>query len=475
MDDTPKPASLSRSFLQKQALTIKLAGVLLLVLVLLIPLHMIRGILCERMGRRDAAVADIASTWGGEQVIVGPVLVIPYRYRVKNLKERVVDGRHEQYEVEETSVTNAYFLPAQVNIDGALTPSRLHRGIYEATVYAGTMEISGQFAPPDFAALGVAEPDVDWGNGLVTLAVSDLRGTGEMLSIRMNDQTYAFAPGCRLNGFATGINARVPDIRGTGRDLDFKMHLALKGSHGISFAPVGKQNRVKLASAWPTPSFRGAYLPAERQVSGQRFNAAWDVSWYGRNYPQQATDRGGNQAFTEEKIRASLFGVDFITLVDTYRLVERAMKYGALFIVLIFAAFFLFEILTALRVHTVQYTLVGAALCLFYLAVMSLSEFIRFRYAYWIGAAASALLIILYSLNVLKTGRQTTIIAATLCAIYAYLYIALRLQDYSLLVGTAGLFVFLGIVMYATRNVDWFARDRLTAPNQCESPGFERS
>jgi len=459
MDATPKPPGLLKPFLERHALTFKMAWVMLLVLVLLIPLGMIRSLLRERMGRRNQAVAGITATWGSEQAVVGPVLVIPYRCKVKTWKEQVVNGKPERIEVEETAVANAFFLPAELNVEGAVTPSRLHRGIYEAVVYEGSLEISGQFPPADFAELGIGEDDVQWGSALVTLAVSDLRGTGEMLSIQVGEQTCVFTPGCRLNGYASGVSARLPGLHGDGTNLDFRMTLDLKGSRGIRFAPVGQQNRVKLTSPWSAPSFGGAFLPAERTVSEDGFEASWAVSWYGRGYPQQSADQAGNRAFCADAIGPSLFGVDFIVLVDTYRMVERAAKYGVLFIALIFTAFFLFEVLSQLRIHTIQYTLVGAALCLFYLAVLSLSEFIPFVYAYWTGALASTFLIVLYSLNVLKGGRRTTIIAAALSIIYTYLYVVLQLQDYSLLFGTVGLFVVLGIVMYSTRNLDRLTRE----------------
>jgi len=458
MDTTPKLPEIAKSFLEKHAVTFKMAGVLFIVLVLLIPLSMIRNILHERMGRRNEAVAGITTAWGNEQVIVGPVLVIPYRYKVKTLKEQIVNGKQERIEVEETAVANAFFLPDELIIEGIVTPSTLHRGIYDAVVYTGSLNISGRFPSPNFAELGIAEDEVQWGNTLVTLAVSDLRGTGEMLRIQMGKQTYVFTPGCKLNEYASGISARLPDVQWKGTNLDFQMTLNLKGSRGISFAPVGKQNRVKLTSPWSAPSFCGAFLPAERKVSEQGFDALWEVSWYGRGYPQQSTNHAADRAFTANTISPSLFGVNFIVLVDTYRMVERATKYGVLFIALIFTAFFLFEVLSALRIHTIQYTLVGAALCLFYLSVLSLSEFLHFVYAYWIGAVASTLLIILYSLKVLGSGMRTMIIAAALLIIYTYLYVVLQLQDYSLLFGTAGLFIVLGIVMYSTRNLDWSRR-----------------
>jgi len=455
MNVTPKPIEMTKSFLKKYAPTFKMLGVIFLVLILLIPLSMIRNILRERTGRRNQAVAGITSSWGKEQVVVGPVIVIPYWYKFKTWKEQMMNGRKEQIEVEETAVANAFFLPDELIVEGALTPSTLHRGIYNAVVYEGSLDISGRFPSLDFAELGIEENDVQWEKAVVTLAVSDLRGTGKMLTIRMGEQTCAFTPGCRLQGYSSGVTARFSNLEREEANLDFQMTLDLKGSRGISFAPAGRQNRVKLTSTWSAPSFRGDFLPPERTVSDKGFDASWEISWYGRSYPQQTTDRGQRYAFSRGAIDPSLFGVDCISLVDTYRMVERAMKYGALIIVLIFTAFFLFEVLSKLRIHTIQYTLVGAALCLFYLAVLSLSEFIHFAYAYWTGVAASSLLIILYSLKVLGSGRRTLIIAMALLIIYAYLYVALKLQNYSLLFGTGGLFVILGIVMYSTRNLDW--------------------
>lgn len=459
MDALPGPPAIPRSLWSKYAVFFKMAGVLVLALVLLIPLAMIRSVITERMSRRNATVAEITATWGSEEVVVGPVLIIPYQYKTKTWKEQAVNNKLERVEVEAFALANAFFLPAELAIEGQVTPSKLHRGIYDAVVYKGTLDLSGRFAAPDFAALGVAAEAVRWEEAKVTLAVTDLRGSGKVLAIKVGEQTCEFTPGCRLLGYPSGVSASVPGVQAGVTNLDFRMTLDLQGSGGISFAPLGRQNRVKLASAWPDPSFRGAFLPAERTVNDQGFKAAWEVSWYGRGYPQQTTSQGKEYAFTPEAIAPSLFGVEFLSLVDTYRMVERAVKYGVLFITLIFVVFFLFEILSALRIHTFQYTLVGAALCLFYLALLALSEFIRLAYAYWAGAALSSLLIILYSLKALRGGRRTMIIAALLLVIYAYLYVALQLQDFALLFGTAGLFGILGIVMFVTRNVNWYTRE----------------
>jgi inner membrane protein len=126
--------------------------------------------------------------------------------------------------------------------------------------------------------------------------------------------------------------------------------------------------------------------------------------------------------------------------------------------VLVFTAFFLFEVTARQKIHPFQYLMVGATLCLFYLLLSSISEFVGFSWAYLIAAVASTLLITWYCLFFLGGGVRT-FIGAGLAGVYLFLYITLRQQDYALLMGAIALFVVLAIVMYVTRNVDWYARD----------------
>lgn len=449
------------ALLKRCATLFKMAGVTLLILLLLIPLGMIRSVLQERLGRRNEAVAEITSSWGREQNIIGPVLVVPYRYSIKSWKEQAATGgKIEKVEVVETAVANAYFLPATLAIAGEITPSRLRRGIYQAVVYRGKLALSGQFARPDFGSLRIEEQNVLWDDAVVTFVIPDLRGVKETLQLQWGASQLALSPGSKLSGFTSGMFARVGDLRDHPGALPWQLELALNGSGGISFAPVGAQNSVQLASPWPDPSFRGAFLPAERKVTSEGFAASWQVSYYGRDYAQQWTDQDAAAGLNPTSAASSLFGVNFLSGIDAYRNVERAIKYGVLFLVLVFAAFFLFEVLSALRIHPFQYALVGAAFCLFYLGLLSLSEFISFGLSYLVAAAGTTLLIWFYSVKVLKSGKRTFILVGLLAAIYGFLYIALQLQDYSLLFGTAGLFAVLAIIIYLTRNIDWYARDQ---------------
>jgi len=189
------------------------------------------------------------------------------------------------------------------------------------------------------------------------------------------------------------------------------------------------------------------------------FDAKWKVSYYGRDYPQSWTSRTGNERFTTQAVSNSLFGAQFLSILDAYRYVERSIKYGVLFFVLVFTAFFLFEVTARQKRHPFQYLMVGAALCLFYLLLLSISEFIGFSWAYLIAAVASTLLISWYCRFFLGSGVRTFMIGAGLAGVYLFLYITLRQQDYALLMGAIALFVVLTIVMYVTRKVDWYAHD----------------
>ena len=247
--NTPANFSSISNFLKRRAMFFKMAGVTLLILLLLIPLGMIHSILRERLGRRDDAVAEIQSVWGREQSIIGPVLVVPYKYTFKSWKEQpTAAGKLEKIEVVETAVANAFFLPATLNITGEIKPKELRRGIYEAVVYSGKVELAGEFARPDFGSLRSGAEDVLWEDAMVAFAIPDLRGVAETLQLEWGDRRIPLLPGCKLKGFSSGIHARIGGRREAPASIPLKLELALNGSGGIRFTPVAGRNRIKLSS-----------------------------------------------------------------------------------------------------------------------------------------------------------------------------------------------------------------------------------
>jgi inner membrane protein len=232
----PPPLPKSQpSFGRRHSTIIKLLGVGALVLVLLIPLAMITGVLSERLRRRNEAVADITSSWGREQNVIGPVLGIPYQYKLKAVKEvPAPDGKMERREVEETATGNAYFLPETLKVSGNVQTQRLHRGIYDAVVYRAQTTLSGKFAPPDFGPLKIDLKDVQWKDAFITIAINDLRGTREAIVLDWGGTKRSMLPGSQVPGYTTGATASLGSDQPIGTEVQFSIPLDFNGSEGIS-------------------------------------------------------------------------------------------------------------------------------------------------------------------------------------------------------------------------------------------------
>jgi inner membrane protein len=415
-----------------------------LVLVLMVGLLMIGSLVSERMRRAESVRAEIASSWGQSQTIGGPVVVVPFRLRYTG-----ADGRVSIIE------NRARFLPEHLRVSGRLIPERRHRGIFETVVYRADLTLQGDFGKPDFSAWNVAPEDVLWSEAVVTVGVPDLRGIHGAPALKWNEGSVAFSGGTGdAKLWATGLTASAPMSPASDR-YDFSVKLELNGSERIAFLPLGGETIVDLSSPWPDPSFGGAFLPEQRSVTASGFTARWRVSSLARSYPQRWSDNVDEATSAFAAVGPSAFDVGLFTPVSHYQQTERSMKYGVLFIVLTYLTFFLYELLSPVTLHPVQYFLVGGALCLFYLLLLSISEQARFGVAYAIATAATVGLISLYSAALLHSRLRVAGLTAVLSFLYGYLYVLLQLEDWALLMGSIGLFLILALVMYTTRKVDW--------------------
>jgi inner membrane protein len=424
----PQP-TLQRRVMRHRML-VKLASIAVLALVLLIPLALLMPVVQERAELRDGAVSEIERDWGRAQTVIGPVLVLP-------LEQGFV-----------------YAFPDELRVNGEVVPEQRSRGIYAAVVYTAKLTIAGTFHRPTAGELGVAPEAVRWDQAYVALAVSDLRGTGTQVALRWGADAQPMLPGSQLARWPSGLHA--PITVGTG-PVAFSLELPVHGSEGVKFAPLGVRNEVTLRAAWPNPSFGGAFLPATREVSGDSFAATWNVSYYGRDFGQH----GRNEL--PAGIDASLFGVDLLPGVDSYRSVDRAVKYGVLFVVLAFMSWFLFEVIARVRIHPFQYGMVGLALGVFFLVLLALSELVPFAVAYSVAAAGTVGLVTTYMIPVLKTGRRSVVATGLLGASFGVLYVVLQAEDFALLAGSLVVFVALAITMQLTRRLDWYADENPTS------------
>ena len=436
--------SLASSIRNSQML--RLFSVGLLVLLLQIPIAMIGGLVAERQERRQAAVTEVSSKWGNVQSIIGPVLIVPYTYRST---ETSASG----LQITRTETRNAIFLPEQLRVRGSIDAELRHRGIFSIPVYKVGLTLEGEFTRPSFAELGLEPAGVAWERAQLAIGISDARAIQQETAVTWNGKPVSFLPGTgAFTDGGTGIHAVVGLANG-GQRAQFSFPLSLNGSLGVYLTPFAQNTIVELQSNYGHPSFQGNWLPVERSVSDAAFRAKWSIPFLGRNYPQAWKAEVGMR----KEIDGSRFGVELVNPVDHYRMAERSVKYAGLFILLTFATLWLIEVLAGVRVHPIQYLLLGGAPCLFYLLELSLSEHLGFPLAYTVASFSVVALVAGYSVVVLHHIRRALFVIAVVSLLYAYLYILLMNEDYALLIGSVGLFLILAAIMYATRRVDWYA------------------
>ena len=423
---------------------IKAAIIAALVLILLIPVVMIRGLVSERQARRSEAEAEMFSSWGGEQTIGGPILTIPYIERTRDASGKRIE-----------SVAWAHFLPSELSIRGSVAPEKRRRGMYEATLYTGRLSVQGRFAAPDFSGWRVDPADILWGDAFLSVEIPDMRALQDRVALAWGPWTTEFRPGKGSAGLFPGeirAAARGLSSAGSGSTFPFSFDLGLRGGGALSFLPLGDETTVSIVSPWKSPTFQGSFLPAQRTVSEEGFDASWKVISLARPFPQRW--RAGE--IEPGTILLSGFGVSLMTPVDSYLKVTRALKYAILFLFLPFLTLFLFEVFSARKIHPLQYLFVGLADCVFYLLLLSLSEHAGFDLSYWLAAGASAVLITVYTCAIMRSFRQGLLILPVLAGADAFLFVVLRSEDYALLIGALGLFLILGAVMILTRKVNWY-------------------
>lgn len=420
-----------------QSISLKIVITGFLILVMLIPAGMIQGLISERQFTRDSVVREISDKWGQSQTISGPVLAIPYFEYNNNSKEII--------KIHKT----LYVLPEILDITSQMNPEIRYRGTYKVIVYESVVNFNGNFNLPNLNEYGIIPENVNWDKACLLFGISDMRGIQQEIETHWNKDVITADPGILYpavasSGFTSKVNLSLET-----NDYHFLLNLRLNGSENLYFTPVGKTTNVKITSPWSTPSFSGSFLPDNRTITDNGFEADWTILHLNRNFPQF----WNNQTY---RIDDSSFGVNLLFPVDEYQKSMRSAKYAIMFIALTYLIFLLVEVILKKRVHPVQYLLVSVALLLFYTLLLSLSEQIGFSLAYLISSLAIVSLVTAYSHSIFKSVRLTIIVSTSLIILYTFLFVILQMEDYSLLFGSIGLFVILGFVMYLSKKVDWY-------------------
>lgn len=420
-----------------------------LVLLLLIPLSMIRGTVHERKSYRAEATEQIARSTAGEQRLLAPLRVVPWN---DTTEVEFIDSRGVARKRIDT--TSGFFLqtPTTLVVNGEMVPDLRKLGLFEVRVYSWRGRIEAAFDPqlpqpaPKFTR--------QYGTPYLLLGVSDVRGLVGTPSLRVDGKAGKFVPGTRdYADNISGVSATLPAVMGQSVDgSKVEIEVVVAGTESLSIVPVADSNRIDMFSNWPHPQFSGDFLPVERKIyeDDRGFSARWDVSSLASQAQAQL------KRIKVAEVHLESLKVSLVDPVDVYTQADRASKYGILFVVLTFVGFALFELIKRLPIHPLQYLLVGLALAIFFLLLLSLSEHIAFWQAYLISAAACIGLQFVYLSGVLKSWARAGGFAVMLTALYGVLYSLLVSEDNALLMGSLLLFGILAAIMWITRKVDWY-------------------
>lgn len=416
------------------------AAIAIVALLILLPIGLIGGKVSERQARARGVVAQFAQETSGPQLVAGPFLALTCEETFTEEREVMRGGKAETVaETRTTACPTTYFPPRDFTAAASMPVETRHRGIYPIRLFRAELEIAGEWEWPEPPLPNGLNPRA-WKQAHIVSFVQDPRGIkAGHLPVRESIGPYA--------------------ARAAGTRIPFAYKLSLLGTSSLRIAPIGERNEIRIVSDWPHPSFSDAWSPDERGISREGFSATWRVS---------GVATGGQPAWNKlasegQLAKAPGAGVSLFDPVNIYALSYRATEYAFLFVLFTFAALALTEAVTGIRLHPVQYALVGSALAVFFLLLLALSEHVDFTAAYAGAAVACAALLTYYLRHPLGTFRRTLAFLALFAALYASLYTLLMSEDHAMLLGSVMVFGVLAVVMVATRRIDWNAFGKLKA------------
>jgi inner membrane protein len=405
-------------------------------------------------------IDDVSKGWGGSQTHTGPLLVIPYLDMTTVPKS-------------ESIKRNLIIMPESLVVDGNLMTQSKYRSLYKVLLYKTKLKVSGNFRIPSEEEINIKASDLLFKDSYIVLGISDLKGIDNKVNFTIAGRKIEMKPGLQQLGFSineviktesdqmqmnvvdpnlnSGLNGNV-EVNSSTANYPFNYEIDLRGSKNLFFVPMGKNTEVSLSSKFPNPIFTGEFLP-EHNTNEDGFAAKWKILEYNKSIPEFQKDQN------TVTIGKDVFGLEIKTLVDTYTKSNRAGKYMFLFTILTFLVVFLTEIIQKQKVHIFQYTLVGLALAIFFIMLLSVSEFLNFDLAYLIAGSATIILIFLYSMSLFTNKKSSYLLLGLLVTLFGYIYLIIQLENSALLFGSIGLFIIVAATMYVTRKVSWFEEE----------------
>lgn len=423
----------------QKSILLKLGIITLLILLLLIPQSWIQDLIVERQYNQEQNVKSITDQWSGSQLVQGPVLIVPYR-------SPTVAGKPDV-------INYLYVLPQTLQVKAGINAEPFKKGLVNVNVYNAKVDLKGNFNQPDLNKQGIDPALVMYDKARLVFSLSNLKGLKNNPGVKIQGKVYPSEPVTEQGGVLNNgmqVNFAMPQSGAFA--FDFTMNV--KGSNDLEFLHIGKTTDVEISSNWTSPLFIGRSTPDNRAANADGFEAKWHMLYYNRPFPQQWVNDLSVLKNTKDKLDAS-FGVRLQITIDDYRKVTRTAKYATLIILLTFVSLLLTELIRKQRIHLFNYTLIGAAMIVFYLLLLSFSEKIGYNISYLIASVSTIGLIAAFTASLFQNRVAAVLFALILAIFYGFIFIIIQLEDFALLVGSIALFAIVAALMYFSRKINW--------------------
>ena len=414
-----------------------------LILLMLVPTIFINNLVQERQSRQADVVKEVSSKWAEAQTLTGPYIYLPYKVLSVDKDKKTTE-----------TLQHVFIIPNNLTVNGKISHEIRLRSIYKVLLYNAEINNTGNFKfqiPKD-----IDGSLIQWQDAKICFGLSDFKGIEERLVISFKGSDYELSPGLPVDNLNDkGLSSSIPlSNADQGENLEFNIHLKIKGSEQLHFVPLSGDSHFTLSSTWAHPSFDGNNLPSIRTVNETGFTASW-------NFNKANLPFGAILKDFKLDLKDLAFGVTMIQPADGYAKTNRCIKYAILFIGLTFSLFFIIELLQKKPLHPVQYILVGVALTIFYSLLLSFSEFMPFDLSYLIASIAIIMLISFFAYGHFKKAKTAFIFGSMLTLLFGFTFVLIRLEDTALLIGSIGLFIILALAMFASRKINWYGVENI--------------
>lgn len=454
-------------------LSLKILAIIILVAIFWIGLFFITSLVSERQAYQQAFLKEISQNNISPQTVIAPYIQVPYQEQ-----KTCLDEQKKSYPCTEENWMYIGADSTQWTSNFNVSDDTYKRTIYRAISYQANLTAKGIFQKTQ-----LENKTYLWDRAEIIFPVHGPRGLDQQPILKILNKNYAFemsAQGSDRSGFDfMHISAKkYPElISAIQNGFHFDLTANLTGLSKFTLIPTSRSVTYQAKGNWADIKYDGQNLPYEKTSTQQQFNAQWKNIAIGHqnlnkfihcesdectrqfvqgNYLQKESyaETASYTPINQEKIGLS---AEFLESVNVYTQTDRAIKYGIVIIIITFGCFFLFEVLKGLRIHPIQYSLVAMAQGIFFVLLLSISEYYAFAWAYIVAALACIGLMTWYLYFVMKGFKAAALFSIILMTLYSIMYMLLQSSGKTFLIGSVISFIILAVVMFITRHIDWYS------------------